>query len=130
MDLWVPVRITRLGIFVIQAYAFHCVGRGGAGVPNRLLWRRLFEQSEFLSHLIRDGGGGTPENLVWQDRRGRVRAKMVLVTFAETKVTRRVGTKPHINNVQKGNGKRLLIGKMLLKKSRKFRLFDLPFSRQ
>jgi len=36
-----------------------CVGRGGAGVPNRLFWRGLFERSEFLSHLIRDGGGGT-----------------------------------------------------------------------
>ena len=55
---------------------------------------------------------------------------MVLVTFAETKVTRRVGTKPHINNVQQVNGKRLRLGKVFLKKSREFRLFNLPFSRQ
>ena len=49
---------------------------------------------EFLSPLIRGGSGGTLENLFLQDRRGRARAEMVLVTFAETKVTRLQGRNP------------------------------------
>ncbi|MDA0738095.1 MAG: hypothetical protein O3A59_03980, partial [Nitrospirae bacterium] len=52
-------------------YVFLRVGCGGAGAPNRLLWRRLFESfgktqdrlREFLSHRIRAGDGGTPESL-------------------------------------------------------------------
>ncbi len=64
------------------------VGRGGAGAPNRPLRRALFERSELRSHL--DSG--------WRrrDPMSRARAKMVLGTFAETKVSRRVGAKPHI----------------------------------
>ena len=61
----------------------------GAAEPRcriRLLWRGLFERSEFPSHLIRCRGGVYPK--------GRARAKMVLSTFAETKVLRRAGPKP------------------------------------
>ncbi len=71
--------------------------RGGAGVPNRALRRGLFERSEFPSHL--DSGRrrrhpGEPASE--QGRRGRVRANMVLGTFAETQVPRRAGGEtPH-----------------------------------
>ncbi len=57
--------------------------------------RRLFERSEFLSHLDsvrRQRHPGEPASE--QGRRDRERAKMVLGTFAETKGTRRAGTKP------------------------------------
>ena len=40
--------------------------------------------------MIRKGGGVYPQ--------GRARAEMVLVTFAETKVTRRVGAKAHMES--------------------------------
>ncbi len=60
--------------------------------PRALPDRRLTTQTGeviLVRTLIRGGGGGGPP---W----GRARAKMVLGTFAETKVPRRAGAKPRI----------------------------------
>ncbi len=67
--------------------------------PESASRRRLFERSEFLSHL--DSGRrrrhpGEPASE--QARRDRAQAKIVFVPFAETKGTRRAGTKPRIIN--------------------------------
>ncbi len=75
---------------------FTCVGCGGAGVPNRLLGEGCLSGASSLAILF-----GTEAEEPWrtcseQDRRGRARANMVLVTFAETKVTRRAGATPRI----------------------------------
>ena len=61
--------------------------------------RRLFERSEFLSYLDSGRTRRNPgEPAFEQARRGHARAEMVLVPFAETKGTRRAGTKPRIYN--------------------------------
>ena len=74
---------------------FHSVGItafgcGGAGGPNRLFGESCLSGASSLAILF----GAEAEGPPW----GRARAKMVLVTFAETKVTRRAGTKPRIKN--------------------------------
>ena len=63
-------------------------GRGGAAAPNRLFGEGCLSRASSLAILF----GAEVEESPW----GRARAKMVLGTFAETKVPRRVGTTPHI----------------------------------
>ena len=39
-------------IFVVQGFAFHCVGRGGAGVPNRLLGEGCLSRASSFAILF------------------------------------------------------------------------------
>ena len=61
-------------------------GRGCAPVPRSSWGRGLFERSEFRSPNLSGPGQRHPK--------GRARAPMVLGPFAETKGSRRAGTKP------------------------------------
>ncbi len=70
------------------------VGRGGASVPNRPLGEGCLSGASSLAILFGTEAEGPP----W----GRARAEMVLVPFAETKGTRRAGTKPRFKiNIRK-----------------------------
>ena len=82
-------------IFVVQGFAFYCVGCGGAGAPNRLLGEGCLSGKVAL-HLGASSlailFGAEAEGPPW----GRARANMVLVPFAETKGTRRAGAKARL----------------------------------
>ncbi len=77
---------TTLIRWAILVFAIHLHWAQLGCCPESTSRRGLFEQSEFPSHLIR-GGGPVPHSSAHTQ-------KMVLVTFAETKVTRRMGTTP------------------------------------
>ncbi len=90
-------RVGRGGAAVLNRLDLPAFGCGGAGAPNRLLGEGCLSGASSLALLF----GAQAEGPPW----GRIRAEMVLGTFAKTKVPRRAGAKPRINNFQvKGKG--------------------------
>ncbi len=81
-------RVGRGGAAVLNRLDLPAFGCGGAGAPNRLLGEGCLSGASSLALLF----GAQAEGPPW----GRIRAEMVLGTFAETKVPRRAGGKtPH-----------------------------------
>ena len=95
--------IVVFSIGTVRGFVYHgasFVGRGGAGVPNRLFGSGCLS-GEVALHLGTSSRAILFGTEVEGPQRGRAQAEMVLVPFAETKGTRRVGAKPHYNNSAK-----------------------------
>ncbi|MEC4679978.1 MAG: hypothetical protein VST67_04685, partial [Nitrospirota bacterium] len=79
---------------MLFALTYPAFERGGAGVPNRLFGEGCLSGASSLAILFGAEAEAPRRACSEQGRRGRARAKMVLVPFAETKGTRRAGTTP------------------------------------
>ena len=82
-------------MFLECLLAFEC---DGAAAPNRLLGEGCLSGASSLAILF-GAEAEEPAEPAPAEAGGRARANMVLGTFAETKVPRRAGAKPGIQNI-------------------------------
>ena len=92
MTAWAIPTLT-FQFFVVRGFGFHCVGRGGAGAPNRLFGEGCLSRASSLAILFGAEAEAPRRACSEQGRRGRAQAKMLLSPFGETKGLRRAGAK-------------------------------------